>query len=106
MGVFLDNYGKELYPDNLFEGLPERNDDLDMEIDDLPVFRKFSHPFIGWRWYVFSGTKLANGDYDLYGYVTNADGGEIGFFRFSQLKSCLALPVPGFKGRFSDIRVD
>ena len=103
MATFLEKYGEQLYPANLFEGLPAYSNDLCISEANAPVFKKFVHPFSGWCWYVFTGTRLSNGDYDLYGYVTNEDGGEIGVFRFFQLQSVLAAPVEDFEGRFDDI---
>jgi hypothetical protein len=57
-----------------------------VELKDKNVICKFFHPVAGWRWYVFEGNKLENGDWEFFGMVDGLEK-ELGYFTLSQLEN-------------------
>lgn len=59
------------------------------EVLDAPVVAKFFNPMGAGRWFALEGSKMENGDYELYGYCHLGDDemAEFGYFYLSELES-------------------
>ena len=55
-------------------------------LEEKKVICKFFHPITKWRWYVFEGNKLDNGDFEFFGMVHGFDK-EMGYFTLSELEN-------------------
>lgn len=80
--------------EKLFAKYPTYSQDGKMY--DAVVIAKFFMPWSNFTWYVTEACKLANGDYEFFGYVDGLEG-EFGYFTLSELQS--------LRGRFG-LRVE
>ena len=53
---------------------------------DAEVIVKFFYPYGSGTWLVVEGEKMANGDFEFFGYVDMGYGYEAGYFLLSQLE--------------------
>lgn len=62
--------------------------------DDAIAVIKFFLPGTAWTWYVTEGERMENGDWHLFGLVTNPyEEKELGYFYLSQLEETFHMPV-------------